>query len=161
MKKSFLYITAVMLFAVVFLSACSGVKKLPATVAGKSRARFVGTWTLNGVTYDHLLPGSVQTLFNQAPPDAFNGSTWELTNSGNGSYTLAGGAAQKIFWSYANSNGELFQFKQLYQGDAARKVQDGYQLQVGEINDQNMVLKVPVALGNSTGYVVLSFIKTR
>jgi hypothetical protein len=143
------------------LSGCSTVKSLPATIAGASRARFVGVWQLNKISYDGLLPGAVQTLFNQAPPEAFNGSTWNLTNSGNGIYTLTDGTSQTIFWSYANSNGEVFQFKKLYQGDSARKVQDGYLLTVATIDNANMTLKLPVSLGDKTAYVILSFYKTK
>jgi hypothetical protein len=156
LKKSTLAI--VLLFA---FSACNTVKKLPAKVAGASRARFVGTWTLTKVTYDGLLPGSVQTVFDQGAPEDFNNSTWNLTNSGNGTYTLTNGTSQTIFWSYDNTNGELFQFKKLYQGDKARKVQQGYQLLVASIGDNSMILKSPVNLGDKTAYVVYSFIKTK
>src|ERR1700761_5048164 len=93
----------------IIISACNTVKKLPAAVAGASRARFVGNWTLTKVTYEGLLPGSVQTLFNQDAPENFKGSTWKLTNSGNGSFTLANAGPQNIFWSYDKSNGEIFQ----------------------------------------------------
>ena len=142
------------------LSSCSTVKKLPATVAGASRARLVGVWTLTKVSYDGLLPGTVQDIFNQAPPEKFNGSTWNLTNSGNGSYSLTNGASQTIFWSYNKSNGEVFQFKKLFQGDSARKVQDGYQLTIASVDGTNMVLRLPVSLGDRTAYVILSFYKT-
>jgi hypothetical protein len=154
MKKQFFIIT---LFIVI--SACSTVKKLPATVAGASRARFVGSWTLTMVSYDGLLSGSVQTLFNQDAPANFKGSIWKLTNSGNGSFTLVNADPQSIFWSYNKDNGEIFQFKKLYQGDSARKVQTGYQLIVESIDDSHMVLKSPVALGDKTAYVVLHFEK--
>ena len=143
------------------LSSCSTIKKLPATVSGASRARFVGVWALTKVSYDGLLPGTVQNIFDQAPPDEFNGSTWNLTNSGNGSYSLTNGTSQTIFWSYNNSNGGVFQFKKLYQGDSARKVQDGYQLTIASIDGANMVLRLPVALGDKTAYIILSFYKTK
>lgn len=154
MKKYFFVVT---LFFT--LSACSTVKKLPATVAGASRARFVGDWTLTAISYDGLLPGSVQTLFNQDAPGNFKGSIWKLTNSGNGSITLLNADPQNIFWSYDKSNGEIFQFKKLYQGDSAGKVQTGYQLMIGSIDNSHMVLKLPVALGDKTAYVVLHFDK--
>jgi hypothetical protein len=154
MKKPF-FIVAIL----VVISACSTVKKLPATVAGASRARFVGSWTLTKVSYEGLLPGAVQTLFDQDTPDNFTGSTWKLTNSGNGTYNLANGSSQKIFWSYNKSNGEIFQFKKLYQGDSAGKVQTGYQLLVADIDDAHMVLKSSVNLGGKTAYVVLNFNK--
>jgi len=154
MKKQFFIVT---LF--IALSACSTVKKLPATVAGASRARFVGSWTLTDVSYEGLLSGSVQTLFNQDAPENFKGSIWKLTNSGNGSFTLTNAGPQNIFWSYDKSNGEVFQFKKLYQGDSARKVETGYQLVVASVDDNHMVLKSPVALGDKTAYVVLHFDK--
>ncbi len=154
-----LQLVTVLVAVLLAISSCSTVKKLPATVAGASRARFVGNWTLTNVSYDGLLPGVVQTIFNQAAPEDFNGSTWKLTNSGNGTYTLANGNSQTIFWSYNNSNGELFQFKKLYQGDNARKVQDGYQLIVVSIDAAHMTLKLPVSLGDKAAYVILSFNK--
>jgi hypothetical protein len=154
MKKQFFIVT---LFFII--SACSTVKKLPATVAGASRARFVGNWTLTTVSYDGLLSGSVQTLFNQDAPENFRGSIWKLTNSGNGSFTLLNAGPQSIFWSYNKSNGEIFQFKKLYQGDSAGKVQTGYQLIVDNIDDNHMILKSPVTLGDKTAYVVLHFDK--
>ena len=156
-SKLFIGLAAILLI----ISSCSTVKKLPATVAGASRARFVGTWTVANVGYEGLLPGSVQSLFNQGTPEDFNGSTWKLTNSGNGIYTLNNNSSQTIFWSYNNSNGEVFQFKKLYQGDSARKVEEGYQLFVSSIDATHMVLKLPVSLGDKTAYVVLSFTKVQ
>jgi hypothetical protein len=158
MKKRLAILAFVAAFTLA-ISACSTVKKLPATVAGASRARFVGNWTLTNVSYEGLVPGSVQTLFNQASPDSFNGSVWKLTNSGNGLITLTNGTSQTIFWSYDKSNGDIFQFKKLYQGDSASKVQDGYQLIVAAIDDSGMTLKLPVSLGDKTAYVVLAFSK--
>ena len=121
----------------------------------------MGTWTLSKVSYDGLLPGSVQSLFDQASPESFNGSTWNLTNSGNGSFSLANGTSQAIFWSYDNKNGAMFQFKKLYQGDKARKVQEGYQLTARDISDSRMTLTLPVNLSDKTAYVILDFDKAR
>ncbi len=160
MKRKF-QISILMASLILAILSCSTVKKLPATVAGASRARFVGNWTLTKVSYDGLLPGTVQAIFNQAAPEAFNGSTWNLTNSGNGIYTLSNGTSQTIFWSYNNSNGEVFQFKKLYQGDSAGKVQQGYQLIVASIDGTNMILRLPVSLGDKTAYVILSFYKAK
>lgn len=160
MKKLFQTSALIIVLTLAF-AACNTVKKLPATVAGASRARFVGNWTLTNVNYEGLVAGSVQTVFDQGAPEDFNGSTWNLTNSGNGKYTLANGTSQTIFWSYNNTNGQVFQFKKLYQGDSARKVQEGYQLEVAAIDDNYMTLKSPVSLGNKTAYVVYSFSKSK
>ena len=158
MKKQ-LQMSVMVIALITAFSSCSTVKKLPATVAGASRAKFVGSWKLSAVTYDGLLPGSVQTIFEQGAPESFNGSTWNLTNSGNGIYTLTNGTSQTIFWSYNNSNGEIFQFKKLYQGDSARKVQEGYQLTVAGNDGNTMTLRLPVSLGDKTAYIILSFNK--
>ena len=157
MKKILLATFAVLALTLV-ITSCSTTK---GTVSNNiSRGKFVGTWTLNTVTYDGLLPGAVQDVFNQAPPQAFAGSTWQLTNSGNGLYTLTSGASQTIFWSvYNGDGGTMFQFKKLYQGDKAQHVEDGYRLEIASINGSAMVLKSAVAIGNGNGYIVYSFTK--
>ena len=162
MKKIF-QTSALIVFSVLIFSACSTVKSLPAAATGASRAKFVGTWTLNKVSYDGLVTGAVQTVFDQAAPEDFNGSTWKLTNSGNGSYTLASGTSQTIYWSVNKdaSNNGLFQFKKIYEGDSASKVQEGYQLAVANNDDSAMTLKSPVSIGNKTAYVVYSFTKNK
>src|ERR1700761_5812946 len=130
--KKIIQTSAIIILSILIFSACNTVKSLPAAATGATRAKFVGTWTLNKVSYDGLLPGSVQTVFDQAAPDDFNGSNWKLTNSGNGIYTLANGTSQTIYWSVNKDagNNELFQFKKIYEGDSASKVQEGYQLVV-------------------------------
>lgn len=163
MKHMFRLAIAMIFFTLAF-SACSTIKKLPAAATGASRARFVGTWTLNQIDYDGLVTGSVQNVFDQAPPNDFIGSTWQLTNSGNGIYTLANGISQTIFWS-VNNNGangsQIFQFKKIYQGDKAKNVQEGYQLIVDAQDGKAMTIKSPVSLGNKTAYIVYSFTKVK
>jgi hypothetical protein len=144
----------------VIISSCSTVKKLPATIAGASRARFVANWTITNVSYDGLLPGAVQTIFDMSAPQNYVGSNWKLTNSGNGSVSLPNGTNQTIYWSYNTNNANVFQFKKLFVGDSARKVDEGYQLTVSSIDDSQMVLKLPVSLGDKTAYVVLYFKKS-
>src|SRR5689334_19944023 len=149
MKKIFKLLLPVLAIAVIF-SACSGIKKLPAAATGATRARFVGTWTLNTINYEGIVRGAVQTVFDQASPDAFNGSIWELTNSGNGRYTLSSGASQTIFWSIVNdkaSGNSSFQFKKIYQGDAPKKVTEGYSLLVDNNDGNTMTLRSPIDLG--------------
>ncbi|GGH17759.1 lipocalin family protein [Mucilaginibacter phyllosphaerae] len=152
--------TSLAILALTFIiSACSTPQNTSAgTSSGNvSRGKFVGTWTLTNVTYDGLVQGAVQNVFDQAPPEAFVGSTWKFTNSGNGIYTLSNGASQTIFWSVFN--GTQFQFKKLYQGDKAKNVQEGYRLDIGVMNGTSMTLRSPVAIGNSNGYIIYSFTK--
>jgi len=159
MKKIFQILLPVLAVVSIF-SACS----VPAAMTGSSRARFVGTWTLNSVNYDGLVKGSVQTAFDQASPEAFVGSTWALTNSGNGQYTLNNGTSQTIFWSLFTdkvSGTTMFQFKKIYQGDKPKNVPDGYQMVINDNDGNMMTLKTPVQFGGKTGYVVYSFTKNK
>jgi hypothetical protein len=80
--------TPIAILSLIFLfAACSTPQNV--TTTNVSRGKFTGTWTLNNVSYQGLVQNSVQNVFDQAAPEAFVGSTWKLTNSGNGIYTLA------------------------------------------------------------------------
>ncbi|MBK0378088.1 lipocalin family protein [Mucilaginibacter segetis] len=164
MKKIFQTSLAILALTFVF-SACSSTKNTmsSSSAAKVSRGSFVGTWTITNVTYDGLVSNAVQNVFDQAAPNDFIGSTWKLTNSGNGIYTLTNGTSQTIFWSVYNDGGmgTQFQFKKLYEGDKAKNVEEGYRLNISSINDNTMVLKSPVSIGNNTGYVVYSFTKAQ
>lgn len=131
------------------------------SVSNVGRGKFTGTWILNNVSYDGLVESAVSNVFDQAKPSAFVGSTWKLTNSGNGMYTLSNGTSQTIYWSVnnADANGQMFQFKKIYEGDKAKNVQQGYQLMVSSNDGNNIILKSPVSIGSGTGYVVYSFSK--
>jgi len=163
MKK--LLQTSLAILALTFIfSACSSTKTATSgtSASSVSRGKFVGTWTVTNVSYDGLVEGSVQNVFDQAAPSAFVGSTWKLTNSGNGVYTLTNGQSQTIFWSVYNggATGTQFQFKKLYEGDKAKNVQEGYRLDIGTTTDNSMTLRSPVAIGGGgNGYVVYTFTK--
>jgi len=159
MKK----ILEVILMAVVIgltVTACSTQNAATGT-ANVGRGKFTGTWTLNNVRYDGLVENAVSNVFDEARPSAFVGSTWKLTNSGNGMYTLPSGASQTIFWSVNNAgaNGQMFQFKKIFEGDKAKNVQQGYQLMVSSNDGNNMVLRSPVSIGSGTGYIIYTFSK--
>ncbi|WP_345950509.1 MULTISPECIES: hypothetical protein [unclassified Mucilaginibacter] len=156
-------ILEIILMAVVIgltVTACS-TQNAATGVSNVGRGKFTGTWTLNNVSYQGLVESAVSNVFDQARPSAFVGSTWKLTNSGNGMYTLADGTSQTIFWSVNNSgpSGQMFQFKKIFEGDKAKNVQQGYQLLVNSNDGNNMVLRSPVSIGNGTGYIVYSFSK--
>jgi hypothetical protein len=152
--------TPIAILSLIFLfAACSTPQN--ATTTNVSRGKFTGTWTLNNVSYQGLVQSAVQNVFDQAAPEAFVGSTWKLTNSGNGIYTLANGTSQTIFWSVYNggTTGTQFQFKKLYEGDKAKNVAEGYRLDIASNDGSAMVLKSPVAVGGGTGYIIYSFTK--
>lgn len=156
MKK----IIAMALFVCAFaflISGCSATKSV--VNGGSTRSKFVATWTLTDVSYENLVEGAVQTVFDQGPPSSFVNSTWVLTNSGNGSYTLTNGAAQKIFWSL---NDNKFQFKKIFEGDKPKNVPEGYMLQIASNDGQNMKLRLPVGIGSTgMGYVIYNFTRSR
>jgi hypothetical protein len=159
MKKLF-QLSTLIAFVIITTTGCSVVNK----TAGVDRSKFVGTWTVNNVGYENMIGNAVTKVFDQAPPKAFIGSTWVLTNSGNGQYTLTDGTSQSIYWSYNNpGNGVTpsFQFKKVYQGDKPKNVDTGYNLIIGGNDGTIMVLKTPIAMGNSTGYVVYNFTKAK
>jgi hypothetical protein len=162
MKKLVQFSFAVLAFTLV-LSACSSSKNAVTGASNVSRGKFTGTWTVNNVSYDGIVQQAVQNVFDQAPPQDFVGSTWKLTNSGNGIYTLQNGTSQTIFWSVNNNAGsnQLFQFKKLFQGDKAQKVTEGYQLVVAANDGNSMTLKSPIAVGNKTAYIIYSFTKAQ
>lgn len=155
--KKILQFTFCILALSVILQACSTTKSL----VGASHGHINGTWTLTNVSYDGLLPGAVQNVFDQAPPAAFVNSTWRLTNSGNGLYTLANGTSQSIFWSYndQDKSNPMFQFKKIYEGDKAKNIAEGYQLNVAQVDGSSMTLKLPVAVRDKTAYIVFTFSK--
>ncbi|MXV50179.1 hypothetical protein GS399_04290 [Pedobacter sp. HMF7647] len=157
MKRLIFSLLAIGSIAVIF-SACSSTKT--ATGTSVSRGKIVGTWTVSSVTFDGLLENAVQSAFDQAKPKDFEGSTWTLTNSGNGTYALANGTTQKIYWSFDNSTGSpVFQFKKIFEGDKAADVASGYKLVVANADGSSMTLKSPVDNNGSTGYVIYSFTK--
>ncbi|QQL48959.1 hypothetical protein [Mucilaginibacter ginkgonis] len=155
MKKTF-QIALLLLAVTLAFTACGPTKTV--VNGGSTRNHFVGTFTVTNVTYEGLVQGSVSSVFDQAPPQDFVGSTWQLTNSGNGIYTLNSGASQTIYWSL-NDDNQTFQFKKIYQGDKAKNVTAGYQLVISANNASSFILKTPVSIGNSTGFVVYNFVR--
>lgn len=155
--KKLLKFTFSILAATLLLQSCSTTKSL----VGAAHGHINGTWTLTNVSYEGLVPGAVQNVFDQAPPAAFIGSTWQLTNSGNGMYTLTDGTSQSIFWSYddQDKSNPIFQFKKTFKGEATRHIAEGYKLYVSNVDKNYMTLKSPVALGDRTAFVVYSFSK--
>ncbi|WDF56005.1 hypothetical protein [Mucilaginibacter sp. KACC 22063] len=160
MKTSLKVLCALMVCTLLFAN-CSSTRNAANGTVNVSRGKFTGTWTVTNVNYENLVEGSVQSVFDQAPPAAFINSTWQLTNSGNGMYTLSNGTSQSIYWSVNNNDpsGQMFQFKKIYQGDKPKNVAEGYQLYVASNDGNTMVLKTPVSLGTGTGYVVYTFAK--
>lgn len=159
MKRIFL-IAAILCSSLMVLQSCS--PKGAATPSLK-RSNVTGNWVLNDITFEGLPQSAVKSLFDESPYTCFIGSTWNLTNSGNGSYTLSDGAGctaktQTIFWSVSTSD-QTFQFKKIFEGDKAKNVTSGYRAVLSATDGDTMVIKSPVDYGTSPAYIVLNFTK--
>jgi hypothetical protein len=160
MKRIFL-IAAILCSSLMVLQSCS--PKGAATTQPLKRGNITGNWVLNDITFEGIPQSSVKSLFGEGSYTCFVGSTWRLTNSGNGSYALPGGTGcaaktQTIFWS-ASTKEDTFQFKKLYEGDKAKNVTEGYRMLVSSATGEAMVIKTPVEYGSGTAYIVLNFAK--
>ncbi len=159
--KRILVIAAILCSSLMVLQSCSSTKS--ASTVSLRRGNVTGTWVLNNITFEGLPAASVKSLFDEASYKCFIGSTWNLTNSGNGTYALPGTAecparTQNIFWSVSTAD-ETFQFKKLYDGDKAKNVSEGYRIILSSATGDNLILKSPVEYGSSPAYIVLNFSK--
>ncbi|TCD01442.1 hypothetical protein [Pedobacter psychroterrae] len=159
MKRIFL-IAAILCSSLMVLQSCS---PKGASTPSVKRGNVTGNWTINDITFEGMSQSAVKSLFDDGPYTCFVGSTWNLTNSGNGSYTLPGGTGctaktQTIFWS-ASAGDQTFQFKKIFEGDKAKNVTSGYRMVLTATDGDTMVIKVPVDNGNSPAYIVLNFVK--
>ena len=160
MKRIFL-IAAIFCSAIMVLQSCS--PKGAATTQPIKRGNVTGNWVLNDITFEGIPQSSVKTLFGESSYKCFVGSTWRLTNSGNGSYTLGGDCGakmQSIYWS-ASPKEDTFQFKKIYEGDKAKNVTEGYRMLLSSATGETMVIKTPVEYGSGTAYIVLNFNKAQ
>ncbi|MCX2485664.1 hypothetical protein [Pedobacter sp. MR2016-24] len=160
--KRILVIAAILCSSLMVLQSCSSTKNASATTSLR-RGNVSGNWVLNDITFEGVPAGAVKSLFSEASYKCFIGSTWNLTNSGNGTYVLPGTTdcptrTQSIFWSVSTAD-ETFQFKKLYEGDKAKNVTEGYRLILSSATGDNMVLKSPVDYGSSPAYIVMNFSK--
>lgn len=160
--KRILVIAAILFSSMMVLQSCSTTQKSSASTNLK-RGKVTGTWVLNNITFEGVPAIAVRSLFDEASYKCFIGSTWTLTNSGNGSYMLPGGnecaaKTQSIFWSVSTTD-ETFQFKKIYEGDKAKNVTSGYRLILSSTTGDQLVLKSPIEYGNTTAYIVLNYVK--
>ena len=160
MKRIFL-IVALALGAALTFDSCSP-KTTTGTVAAK-RGDVSGNWVLNTITFENIPEVAVKSFLGENSYKCFIGSTWRLTNSGNGSYDLPQSAlcdakTQNIFWSVSVAD-ETFQYKKVNEGEKPKNITDGYRLMLSSANNDNMVIKSPIQYGSGSAYVVLNFTK--
>lgn len=161
MKRIFL-IMAFLFSALMVLQSCSPKTTTSGTNATR-RGDVSGTWTLTDVTFEGIPDVAVKGFLGESSYKCFVNSTWTLTNSGNGTYSLPGSDAcaaktQNIFWSVNSADG-TFQFKKLYEGDKAKNVTEGYVMNLISSDGNAMVIKSPISYSGRTANIVLNFTK--
>ena len=147
--------------SIIALQSCS--PKAGTTAVMAKRGDLTGNWTLTNINFENIPEVAVKSFLGESSYKCFIGSTWSLTNSGNGSYSLPGSdicaaKTQSIFWSVSVAD-ETFQFKKVNDGEKPKNITDGYRLMLSSANDGSMVIKSPIQYGNITAYIVLNFTK--
>jgi uncharacterized protein YceK len=158
MKKA-ITMAAMILAVAIVLSSCSSTKTAT-TTSNVSHGRVSGTWMVSNISYEGIIENNVQTIFDLAPPTAFQNSTWTLTGSGNGTIALTNGTVQPIYWSLNEAQSPAsFQFKKVNSGEKARNVTTGYSMDVSSADANNVVLRLPVDTGGTRAYIILNMTK--
>lgn len=119
-----------------------------------------GTWKITDITVDIPADYRVINVFDEAPFQDFKESTWNLIRNGNGSFSLANGKTEDIYWSINGKGSDaVFQFKKL-KGQKAKNVTDGYRLSVGSVSENQFTLISPVLLDDgSSRHITYIFTK--
>lgn len=167
----FLWLIAV--FGVFAFTGCTtqqgNVDQSPSASAWKNGIR--GQWYLTSIDKENFpAEYSVKSLFEEAPPECFVESVWNLPLNGKGSITFtsegrlcAPGAVRNIQWSIYNPGREggepQFQFKKIYPGDNPRNVVTGYRLDLAYADDDQLRMVMLVPLEGRTGRLIFNFIK--
>ncbi len=159
--KRIIITIALALSAMITLDSCSP-KTTTGTVAAK-RGDVSGNWVLTTINFEGIPEVAVKSFLGENSYKCFIGSTWNLTNSGNGTYdlpssTLCDAKTQNIFWSVSTAD-ETFQYKKINEGEKPKSVTDGYRLMLSSASNSNMVIKSPIQYGGGSAYVVLNFTK--
>ncbi|HLW50276.1 MAG TPA: lipocalin family protein [Sphingobacteriaceae bacterium] len=129
-----------------------------------------GVWLLTSIDKDNFpAEYAVKSLFEEAPPECFQESTWTLPFNGMGNIRFASegrlcapGAVRNIQWSIyypGNDQGGMqFELKKIYPGDNPKNVLTVYRLDLAYADDKNMrmVMNVPLG-GQSTGKLIFNF----
>lgn len=151
------------LFAAVLLAGCKSKSPTSVKLDQKMEKMMEGTWTLSTVTN----PGGgfiKVNSFQLADSKCFEGSQWKLnanTNKGEMSLSNAGADcpafSSPITW-YRNKNNQ-FVLKVLNAGEKAKRVRDGYVLDVANQTERSFDLIDMVDVGGRKSNVVYHFTK--
>lgn len=109
-----------------------------------------GKWKITDIRVDIPADYRVINVFDEAPYQDFKESTWDLVRNGNGSFNLANGKSESIYWSINGKGSDaVFQFKKLH-GEKAKNVTEGYRLSIASVSENQFTLVSPVLLDDGT-----------
>lgn len=156
MKKLILLAVLAVTFA-----SCKSTSATNTKLDNKTERLMKGNWVISSVSY----PGSEYikvTSFQLADSKCFEGSTWKFVsnnNKGDMALTKAGCAAfsSPITW-FVNKDGQ-FVLKVLSAGEKAKKVRDGYVLNVANQTETSFQLVDKIDVGGKMTDVVYQFEK--
>lgn len=149
--------------AVIFAAGCKSKSPTSVKLDQKMERMMNGSWTLSNVTTPAGGYVKVNT-FQLADSKCFEGSQWKLVaNNNKGEMSLSNAASDcpafssPITW-YRNKNNQ-FVLKVLNAGEKARKVRDGYVLDVANQTENSFDLIDMVDMGGTKSNVVYHFTK--
>lgn len=150
------------LLATAILTGCKTTSATNTKVDNKSAVAMKGNWIINSVTYPSSEYIKVNS-FGLADSKCFEGSTWKfISNNNKGEMALTGGAtcgsfSSPITW-FVNKEGQ-FVLKILNAGEKAKKVRDGYVLNVRNQTPSSFELVDKINIGGKVSDVVYQFQK--
>lgn len=146
----------------IFFVSCKSKSVTNTAVDNKTERMMKGNWVISSVTY----PGSeyikVQS-FDLADSQCFEGSTWKfISNNNKGDMALMKqdcmSFSSPISW-FVNKDGQ-FVLKVLNAGEKAKKVRDGYILNMANQSENSFQLVDKINVGGNMTDVVYQFEKT-
>lgn len=156
MKK---YSAIILGMIIILISACSSSKN--STDLSATRDHLKGDWEITDIQVNLPAGFTVSNVFDAAPYSDFQNSMWHLVRNGKGSYTLENGTTQDIYWSSSKEgvNGQ-FKFKKIMAGEKARKVDEGYVLNIQNLSSNGFTAVSDVKLSEGkTGTITYTFTK--
>ncbi len=156
MKKLLLLGALLLIFV-----ACKSTSATSTKLDNKTEVQMKGNWIISSVTY----PGSEYIKvdsFHLADSQCFVNSTWKfVSNNNKGEMALTkpgcGDFSSPITW-FVNKEGQ-FVMKVLYAGEKAKKVRDGYVLNVANLTVDSFQLVDKINVGGNMTNVVYQFVR--
>lgn len=145
----------------IFFVSCKSKSVTNTAVDNKTERMMKGDWTISSVSYIGSEYIKVQS-FGLADSQCFEGSKWKLiSNNNKGEMALTKSDCMSfsspISW-FVNKNGQ-FVLKVLNAGEKAKKVRDGYILDVANQTENSFQLIDMVNIGGKSTNVVYQFQK--